>query len=160
MTHRVLREAMTAWRIGDPQGQFPVWSDGGARLRGGRWHLSGDTVIYAAEHYSTALLERLAHFQDRLPDNQYYIKITIPIETSYEVFADHQAPNWRQRDPQDSARFGHEWVSQKRSAVLLVPSVVAPMERNLVFNTSHPDFRGIKPGLEIPVYWDNRLFPA
>jgi hypothetical protein len=32
------------------------------------------------------------------------------------------------------------------------------MERNFVFNTTHPDFARIKPGLETPVWWDSRLF--
>ena len=59
----------------------------------------------------------------------------------------------------DVARaFGRAWHAEARSALLITPSVVARMERNFVFNTAHPDFARIKPGLETPVWWDSRLF--
>lgn len=32
MSHRALPEPWTAYRIGDPLGEFPTWRDGGARL--------------------------------------------------------------------------------------------------------------------------------
>jgi len=32
------------------------------------------------------------------------------------------------------------------------------MERNFVFNAAHPDFGRIAVGLEVPVWWDRRLF--
>ena len=41
---------------------------------------------------------------------------------------------------------------------IIVPSVVARMGRNFIFNTSHEDFKQIKVGLETPIWWDNRLF--
>jgi RES domain-containing protein len=54
--------------------------------------------------------------------------------------------------------FGRRWYGDGRSAVLFVPSAVARMERNLVINALHPDFGRIRPGLEVPVWWDARLF--
>lgn len=45
-----------------------------------------------------------------------------------------------------------------RSAVLIVPSVVARMERNMVFHTGHADFQRITTGLETPIWWESRLF--
>ena len=48
MSPRILREARTAWRIGDPAGEFPIWDDGGARRTSGRWHEAGAGVIYAS----------------------------------------------------------------------------------------------------------------
>ncbi|MBI1217654.1 MAG: RES domain-containing protein [Rhodobacteraceae bacterium] len=158
MTHRRLAAAMTAWRIGDAGGRFPIWSDAGARQFGGRWHEAGDPVIYAAEHYATAMLEKLAHFSGQLPTDQHKIEITIPAGVSYEVFADHQAPDWRAPDSPGAQHFGHLWVEQARSAILIVPSAIAPVERNIVFNTQHADFGGIRAGLETPVWWDGRLF--
>ncbi len=155
---RELSESLTVWRIGDPSGRFPIWSDGGARVMGGRWHLAGDPVIYTSEHYATAMLEKLAHFQGILPDNQHHLEITVPAGTSYEVFVDHLAPGWRDAGTGDAARFGHDWVQQERTAILIVPSAIAPMERNVIVNTAHAAFRAIRIGLETPVYWDRRLF--
>ena len=44
--------------------------------------------------------------------------------------------------------------------LLVVPSVVARIESNVVINTRHPDYEGlsIEVGLETPVWWDQRLF--
>ena len=42
--------------------------------------------------------------------------------------------------------------------ILIVPSVVARTERNIIINASHPEFPGLQPGPETPVWWDERLF--
>ena len=155
---RRLRASLTLHRIGDPQGRFEIWSDAGARLHSGRWHQAGDPVIYTSEHYSTAMLEKLAWFQGELPAGQHRIEIEVPRGTSYEVFADHQAPRWREPDDPGALQFGHSWAREGRSLLLFVPSAVAPIERNVLVNTTHPDFPGLTPGLETPVWWDRRLF--
>ena len=40
--------------------------------------------------------------------------------------------------------FGHGWYAARRSAVLLVPSAVARVERNIVINAEHPEFPRIR----------------
>lgn len=149
---------MRAYRIGDPAGHFPVWSAAGSRLAAGRWHAADDAVIYASEHYSTALLEVLARENGTLPRNQHFVEITLPRGTSYEVATADTVPGWEQPDGQAARRFGSAWYMKNRSAILIVPSVVARMERNIVINTRHPDFARLTVGLETPVWWDQRLF--
>lgn len=147
---------MLAYRIGDPGGRYPIYSpDGAARLEG-RWHMRGQEVIYASEHYSTALLEKLVHWNGELPSNQHYIAITIPAGTAYEVITTEILPGWG--DPAVAREAGARWYAEGRAAILIVPSLVAPIERNVVINTTHADARLIKPGLEQPVPWDERLF--
>ena len=158
MSHRVLDAPMTAWRIGDPEGEFPIWDDGGARRTEGRWHRSGSGVIYASLSYSTAMLEKLVHYSGVLPNGQHFIEITIPQGTSYEVFSEAHRPGWADRDGKVARAFGEDWLGATRSAVLIVPSVVARMERNIIFNTAHREFPKITTGLETPVWWDDRLF--
>ena len=160
MRPRTLPEPMRAYRIGDPAGQFPVWSTEGATRTSGRWHEAGDAVIYASEHYSTALLEKLVHWNGALPPNQHFIEITIPAGTSYEVVTADIVPDWFAPSGVAARRFGHQWYVDNRSAILLVPSVVARMERNVVINSRHADFSSLTVGLETPVWWDRRLFPA
>ena len=149
---------MTAYRIGDPAGRFPVYSADGALRVGGRWHERGDRVIYAAEHYSTAMLESLANLGPETPPNQHYIEITIPAGVSYEVASTDHLPGWYRSAGTSSMVFGHGWYAERRAAVLFVPSVVARLERNIVINATHDDFPRIKPGLETPVWWDERVF--
>jgi RES domain-containing protein len=38
---------------------------------------------------------------------------------------------------------GSEWLVQKRSLVLSVPSVTMPFERNFIFNPNHPDMANV-----------------
>lgn len=158
MSHRRLDRDLTAWRIGDPQGEFPIWSDGGARRTAGRWHETGAAVIYASLSYSTAMLEKLVHFNGVMPSGQHFIAIRIPTGTAYETVNPDLIEGWAEPNGNAARAFAAAWYREKRSAVLIVPSVVARMERNVVFNTLHPDFSGIEPGLETPVWWDARLF--
>jgi len=158
MTLRAVAETLRAYRIGDPAGQLPVWSAEGAKCVSGRWHDAGAAVIYASEHYSTAMLETLAHWGGAIPPNQHFIEITIPRGTSYEVVTADVVPDWYRPSAETARRFGRAWYEECRSALLIVPSVVARIERNVVINSRHPDFGGLTVGLETPVWWDRRLF--
>ena len=156
---QLLAETMRAYRIGDPAGIYPIWSTEGAERVSGRWHVAPASVIYASRNYSTALLEALAHWNGLLPGNQRFIEITIPGGTSYEIVTGDTVPNWFEQGGEAARRFGRDWYAENRSAVLIVPSVVARMENNLVINARHPDFPGLEVGPETPVWWDERLFP-
>lgn len=52
---------------------------------------------------------------------------------------------------------GDEWLAQRRSVILSVPSVVLG-ERNYVLNPAHPDFQRIAFASRIPFRFDMRLF--
>ena len=86
------------------------------------------------------------------------MEITIPAGVSYEVVSADQLPGWYRAGATSAKVFGQRWYAECRSAVLFVPSVVARVERNIVINASHDDFPRIRPGLETPVWWDERLF--
>ncbi len=160
MAPRVLPEAIRAYRIGDPDGQFPVWSAEGAKQIQGRWHAAGEAVIYASERYSTALLEKLAQCNGVLPPNQHFVEATIPRGVSYEVVSADSLPGWSASSGTRARAFGSRWYRSLRSAILIVPSVVASLDHNIVINATHPDLeRGrIAVGPETPVRWDRRLF--
>ena len=157
---RVLPTATRVFRIGDGEGRFPVWSVEGARRVAGRWHRVGDEVIYASEHYSTALLEKLVYCNGVLPPNQHFVEATIPAGVSYEVVTADILPDWAHPNCVSAQAFAADWYREGRSAILVVPSAVARMERNIVINVGHEDFKGrnIEVGLEVPVRWDERLF--
>jgi RES domain-containing protein len=104
------------------------------------------------------MLETLANSHGLLPPNQHYIAITIPKGTSYEVVSKDHLPGWDTLVPKVSRVFGAQWVKEARSALLLVPSYVARIERNIVINPTHAEAAGIETSLPEPVWWDERLF--
>jgi len=149
---------MQVFRIGDPAGEFPIYDPSGSALYPGRWNDRDSPVIYACEHYSTAMLEKLAHAGGLLPPNQHYISITVPEGLSYEIVTKDHLPGWDTEEPTESSIFGAAWFREKRSAILLAPSYVARLEQVVVINPEHPDASRITCGLAAPVWWDRRLF--
>lgn len=158
MTHRVLDRPTRVFRIGDPKGKCKIFSGEGSALVEGRWHTRGQDVIYTSENYSTALLEKLAHFNGALPAGQHFIKVHVPAGTSYEVVTKDALPAWCLPHDPAARTYGSTWFAERRSALLFVPSFVAREERNVLINPNHPHAKGLKPGLEQPVVWDARLF--
>ncbi|ESZ01119.1 hypothetical protein X737_38980 [Mesorhizobium sp. L48C026A00] len=59
-----------------------------------------------------------------------------------------------------SKGFGETWCLDRRSVILLVPSVVARLDCNVLINPAHPEFSRIQTSLHQLVYWDGRLFGA
>ena len=158
MSPQILDRTLIAYRIGDPAGAHPVFDATGSKLFPGRWNTPASPMIYASEHYSTAMLEKLVHGSGHLPPNQHFIEVTIDAGVSYEMFADVHHSGWERTDMVVAKSFGEAWLQSARSAILFVPSVVARMERNVLIDPAHPDFVRIRPGLHQPAWWDSRLF--
>jgi RES domain-containing protein len=153
-----LRTGVTGYRIGDPDGDHPIYDATGSRLYPGRWNTPASPMIYASEHYGCAMLEKLVHGSGSLPPNQHFIEITIQAGSSYEVFSEPHHPGWDTADQATSKAFGEQWVLEGRSLILFVPSVVARMERNILINAAHPEAATIEVSRHTPVWWDSRLF--
>src|SRR6476620_2665437 len=109
-TDRVL----TAYGIGDPHGDYPIYDAEGARLYPGRWNTEDSPIIYTSEHYSTGMLEKLVHTNSVMPANQHFIRIAIPNGVSYEVFQTEAHPGWDSKDESLCKGFGSRWYQEKR----------------------------------------------
>ena len=158
MSAQILDRTLIAFRIGDPAGAHPIFDATGSTLAPGRWNTPASPLIYSSEHYSTALLEKLVRGGGQLPANQHYIQITVPRGLSYEVFSPPSLPGWDGLPPVASRTFGERWHDEKRSLVLVAPSVVARLDNNLMINPAHSEFRFVEASLHKPVFWDRRLF--
>ena len=149
---RVYRIADRRRKIFDGQGAF---------LIGGRWNSPGRRVIYAAETYAGAMLEVLAHANiGKLPKSHSWIEILIGKGVRIEEVHAPGLPGWDSPDQRASRRFGDRWYDEGRTAILIVPSLVARPERNIAINQEHSDFRRIRATAPKPVIWDARLFGA
>jgi RES domain-containing protein len=155
---QVLDRVLRCYRIGDPAGTHPIFDATGSSLYPGRWNTPGSPMIYASEHYSTAMLEKLVHGSGRLPPNQHFIDITLPNGLTYEVVTPHHLPGWDDPLGGVSKAHGDCWHKERRSVLLMVPSIVARLESNVLINPEHPEFAHITHGLHQPVWWDRRLF--
>jgi RES domain-containing protein len=157
VTHRCLPDPLTAYRIGDADGEWPVFSGDGSRKSEGRWNERGQNIIYCAQNLSTAILEIIVRLK-RLPGHQHYVTVTVPQSLTYEKLNPDTLPGWHEENQNIARQFGSKWFEEGRSLILLVPSVVTRVDWNVLINPNHPEFAQVKPSLETPMYWDRRLF--
>lgn len=151
-------KVLHAYRIGDPDGDYPIFDAEGSRLYPGRWNSAAHPVVYTSEHYATAMLEKLVHANGIVPPNQHFIKITIPNGIGYDMFQPARHPGWDGRDERICKRLGDRWRDAGETALLIVPSIPAREERNILINPDHPDGKAITHELPQPIWWDERLY--
>ncbi|MDR8726067.1 RES family NAD+ phosphorylase [Burkholderia pseudomultivorans] len=72
--------------------------------------------------------------------------------------ADTLPTGWDSAALQPARQFGDAWLTESRTAILVVPSVVARAEFNVLINPVHPDATRIVVTAPQPVVWDERLF--
>jgi RES domain-containing protein len=131
---------MVAFRIGSPA--HPLLSGAGAAgTDNSRWNSRGRFVIYCAEHYATALVEKMAQLSSpQIPRTFTFIRVDIDDQASVEQVRVDDVPDWTDNKAA-SQRFGDRWYDEQRSLVLIVPSLVAPgIERNMLINERHSAF--------------------
>lgn len=150
------REPVRAYRIADSRHR--IFDGLGAMLRGARWNSPGRRVIYASLTYSGALLEVLVHASGAVPRSHRYVEIEIPAKVKVERVNGADLPGWDEPGSGVAREFGDRWYDERRSAVLVVPSVVTRMEGNVLINPEHGDFGLIRAGSAQAVYWDERLW--
>jgi RES domain-containing protein len=137
---------MRAWRIAtDAPGYLADDLTGaGAKITGGRWNRAGRPILYCADSPSLACLETLVHLgTGDLPLNRYLVAIDIrdQVWNAREIHTPATLPvGWDAIPPgMVSLDFGDLWLQQLRTAVLQVPSTVAPEDAVILINPSHHD---------------------
>jgi len=134
---------MILWRVSNYQSLDGV----GGLYVSGRWHTKGHPVIYCTLNPATALLETLVHIEidseDR-PERFQVLRIEGPESLSIEkVQADSLSPNWAE-DMNATQAIGDRWLSEKRSLLLQVPSVLVPETWNVLVNPQHVEINLLK----------------
>lgn len=136
-----------AWRIAAEAKAYAAddLSGAGAAITGGRWNDAGTAIVYSSPSIALAALETLAHLSaGALPLNRYLVRIDIPDPVWARSLTLDADVGWDALPPgQTSVRHGEAWVRAGRSALLWVPSVIVPEERNLLINPNHVDSSGI-----------------
>jgi len=151
LVYRVLRRAYA---------RSPFDGEGAYRY-GGRWSSPGVRLSYTSEHQSLAMLEYFVHLDKDDPPTDLVLAVAeIPEDVTRERVEPRELPkNWRDAAaPPELTRFGDEFVSDGKSCLLFVPSVLAPNEKNCLINPAHAEFsRTVFRDLE-PLTYDTRMF--
>ncbi len=135
---------MRVWRITRSVHAASPLSGEGAARSGNRWNSAGVRIAYTSTSRALAVLEMLVHVtRDTIPEDIVLIPVDVPASLIAEL--DSPPRHWNALPYSDSGRHaGDKWARDRKSAALLVPSVVLPAERNLLINPLHPDFPKVK----------------
>ncbi len=137
-------------------------SGAGAAKQPGRWNEEGDAVVYASTTRALAVLETAAHIDDAgLPLNRFLVRIDVP----KAAWATRQSldpaaidPAWRAIPAgRASSRLGHDWYTARKSALLLIPSVIVEEESNVLINPKHAGLTHMTATI-VRLFEYNRLF--
>lgn len=149
----------TGWRIVKSARVSTAFDGESARIHGGRWNSPGTALVYTAHSESLAALELLVHLQaSHLLASYSAIPATFDEALAEPVDLDALPEDWR-RFPAPAAlqQIGDQWVSERRSAVLRVPSALVPSEASFLVNPAHRDFARITIGPPRAFLFDPRL---
>ena len=143
-----------------PYSKRPLDGEGAYRF-GGRWSSVGTRLTYTAEHLSLAMIEYFIHIDpDDPPRDLVAVTAEVPDSVSRTSIAPKQLPeNWR-RSPAlpELAEIGDRFVRNRRAAILIVPSALAPAESNWLINPQHPEFSRIRLHSVEAFQYDSRFF--
>lgn len=151
----------TAWRLVKQTRARHAFSGEGARIYGGRWNLPGTRVVYLSGSLALAALEMFVHLGKAHASLRFKcFRVTIPGGLKMEsVRSGGLPPAWRQEPPPSATqRLGTDWVEAGTSCVLKVPSVIVPVEDNLMLNPDHRDFAKLVIEAPEPFGFDPRMW--
>ncbi len=124
----------------------------GARIVGGRWNSPGHPMLYTSADAALALLEVRVHLDlpfDLLPDDFVLIRI----ETGLLAIEAMPLPS----TSAECRQAGDQWLAEKRTPLLRVPSAVIAFSSNILINPRHPDSRTVSITAIEAYHFDPRL---
>jgi RES domain-containing protein len=135
----------------------------GGERADGRWHSAnrGKRIVYLSEHPALALVEVLANLKGNprlFPESYQLMRVEVPEAiSSGTVEVESLAAGWRE-EVHATRAVGDAWLEAGESALLWVPSAVAPESWNALVNALHPEAREMTVAWARRVAYDKRLF--
>ncbi|MEM8608984.1 MAG: RES family NAD+ phosphorylase [Myxococcota bacterium] len=151
---------MRVYRLCSPKHAKSAIDGEGARLFGGRWNPRGHAMVYTSEHLSLAVLEVLVHLEPtQLRPARVAVAVDIPDRDVESIESSALPKSWRGSRAQRALQnLGLNWLRERRSLALRVPSAVIPQEYNVLLNPAHPRHARLSPEQGEPFSFDPRLF--
>lgn len=151
---------MIAWRIAKARRAKDL-SGIGAALEGGRWNEAELPAVYMGLSAAICCLETFVHQAGRpqIPMTITRFKLPEGPELYFEPGPSELPEGWDLL-PSDkpSVDFGSQWLRAGEQLGLIVPSVVLPLERNVLINPAHPAVREIEIVEILDFRYDERMF--
>lgn len=112
----------------------------------GRWNSKGKLVLYASENIATSLLENIIYRTGTGFNSDYKIMVIYhPEEHIEQIITSNLPKDWRSMESYDQLqKIGDSWYDEQRSLCLKVPSSILPDNYNVIFNTTHTEFKNVK----------------
>ena len=153
------------WRIAVASVYQPQdLSGAGAQATGGRWNSRGNALVYCSSTIALAALETLVHLGGAaFPLNRYLVRIDVPDGVFAKCLdAMPLVPRTWDALPAATAsqRWGDAWLRARSTLLCAVPSVVVPVERNVLINPAHPDAKKLRATVVRKFTYDGRLRPT
>ena len=148
---------MVLWRVSNHDDLEGL----GGERRDGRWHTAarGKRIIYLSEHPALALIESLVNLKgnpDLFPDSYQLLKIAADAASAM-ILGEDLPDDWRM-NVAATRPVGDQWLRERRSALLGVPSAPSPESTNYLFNPLHPEAHGVRVEWSRRIAYDRRLF--
>jgi RES domain-containing protein len=122
-------------------------------MAGGRWNPIGIPMLYTTKYLSLACLEVLVHLdKGQLPRDYVWSKTELPIRPRLLTSVTSPSVSHCQAA-------GEAWIMERgQVAAVRVPSVVLPVEFNILLNPRHEGYDSVRWSDPLPVHFDPRLF--
>jgi len=146
---------MQVYRICEPRFSDDAFSGIGGEQASARWNHKGVRIVYCASSRALAALEMLVHVGRQGARKTWHC---CPAEVPHELIEDPAdlgpvPDQWATRETW-SRDTGTDWIQEKRSLALRLPSAVIPEETNVLLNPQHPAFNQVE---QFPVEAFRRL---
>lgn len=125
-----------------------------------RWNSKGIEVIYTASTRALACLENLVHRSGEGLHHTFRItEIYIDDQTSCETIKPANLPNqwFKMENYGNTQSKSDQWIIEKRSLLLQVPSSIIRDEYNVLINPNHPEFSRVEIQQVTHFSFDERL---
>lgn len=138
-----------------------AWSGiGSLKSTTARWNKPGTAMVYTSASLSLAMLEVLVHLNDEsILKNFMFMSIDVADDYIAAVDVSTLPIGWNNATSrQETKEIGSDWYEEGGSVGLMVPSVIVPIEYNVLINSTHPDFAScIGTVKEVDISLDERL---
>jgi RES domain-containing protein len=151
---------MKIWRICRERYAADAFSGEGARRFGGRWNSRSVPMVYASTSLALAAIELFVHLEpSQVPEDLVSIAAELPEGEPALCWKLTMLPErWWGDELGPVRELGDDWIRDKRSLAVMVPSVPIRPEWNVLVNPLHPRIGEVRIESATPFVFDARMF--